>query len=72
LLHSLCRNRSLVDGNKRLALAGTIAFYGMNGLRLQMTNAAAYDLITEIVTGNSEDVQVSARVLKAAAGPTRR
>ena len=71
LLHSLCRNHSLVDGNKRLSLAGTIAFYGMNGLRLQMTNAAAYDLITGIVTSNSEDVQVTARVLKAAAGPTR-
>ena len=28
LLHSLTRNHALVDGNKRLALAATIAFYG--------------------------------------------
>jgi death on curing protein len=28
LLHSLARNHALVDGNKRLALAGLIAFYG--------------------------------------------
>lgn len=34
-LHSLSRNQALVDGNKRLALAATIAFYGMNGLRLR-------------------------------------
>jgi death-on-curing protein len=66
LLHSLCRNHSLVDGNKRLALAGTIAFYGMNGLRLEMTNDEAYDLVTSIVTNDSEHVQVTARVLKAA------
>ena len=35
LLHSLARNYALVDGNKRLALAGVIAFYGLNGRRLQ-------------------------------------
>ena len=34
LLHSLARNHALVDGNKRLALGGTIAFLGMNGLHL--------------------------------------
>ncbi len=31
VLHSLARNHGLVDGNKRLALAGTITFLGMNG-----------------------------------------
>jgi death on curing protein len=34
LLHSLARNHALVDGNTRLALAGMIAFYGVNGRRL--------------------------------------
>jgi death-on-curing protein len=33
LLHSLARNRALVDGNKRLALGALIAFYGINGRR---------------------------------------
>ena len=33
LLHSLARNHALVDGNKRLALAATIAFVGVNGQR---------------------------------------
>jgi death-on-curing protein len=34
LLHSLARNHALIDGNKRLALAATIAFLGINGRRL--------------------------------------
>ncbi len=39
LLHSLARNHALIDGNKRLALAATIAFLGMNGIRLTLSNA---------------------------------
>lgn len=31
LLHSLTDNHPLVDGNKRLALASLLAFYGLNG-----------------------------------------
>ena len=38
LLHSLARNHALVDGDKRLALAGTIAFLGLNGRRLTLSN----------------------------------
>lgn len=34
LLHSLARNHALLDGDQRLALAGVIAFHGMNGRRL--------------------------------------
>jgi death-on-curing protein len=41
VLHSIARNRALVDGNKRLALAGTIAFFGMNGWRLTLSNDEA-------------------------------
>ena len=43
LLHSLARSQALVDGNKRLALAATIAFLGLNGLRLTLSNDDAYD-----------------------------
>jgi len=41
LMHSLARNHALVDGNKRLALAATIAFLGINGVRLTLTNGSA-------------------------------
>jgi len=57
LLHSLARNHGLVDGNKRLALAATIAFYGLNGLRLTLSNDEAYDLVMAIAAGDLDDVE---------------
>ena len=65
LLHSLARNRALVDGNKRLALAVTIAFYGMNGKRLTLTNDEAYDLVIGVASGRLDDVPAIASVLRS-------
>lgn len=65
LVHSLARNHALVDGNKRLALAAAIAFYGMNGMRLTLTNDQAYALIIEIASGTLSDVSEIAAVLAA-------
>ena len=63
LLHSLARNHALVDGNKRLALAGTIAFYGINGRRLTLTNDQAYDLIMAVAEGRLDTVtEIAARI----------
>src|SRR5207302_1076049 len=56
LLHSLARNHALVDGNKRLALAGLLAFYGVNGRRLILTNDAAYELVMAIAAGDLDTV----------------
>ncbi len=64
LLHSLARNHALVDGNKRLSLASTIAFYGLNGMRLTLTNDEAYDLIVDIASGKLDDIQPIASTLK--------
>jgi death-on-curing protein len=69
LLHSLARNHALVDGNKRLALAATIAFYGMNGMRLTLTNDAAYELVIEIASGELNEVPVIASALEAGTAP---
>jgi death-on-curing protein len=63
LIHSIARNHALVDGNKRLALAGGIAFLGLNGLRLRMSNDDAYELIISIATGQLDDVPDIAQVL---------
>jgi death-on-curing protein len=57
LLHSLARNHALVDGNKRLALAGVIAFYGVNGRRLTLTNDEAYDLVMAVADGRLDTVE---------------
>ena len=57
LLHSLARNHPLVDGNERLSLSATIAFYGVNGLRLTLSNDEAYDLVIAIAAGQLDDLE---------------
>lgn len=71
LLHSLARNHGLIDGNKRLALAATIAFLGMNGVRLTLSNDAAYDLVVDVATGALDDVPGIAAVLESGSAPRR-
>ena len=56
LLHSLARNHALIDGNKRLALGALIAFYGLNGRRLTLTNGAAYELVMAVASGALDEV----------------
>ena len=71
LLHALARNHPLVDGNKRLALAAALAFYGLNGLQLTMTNNEAYDLVIAVAVGQLDDVGDIASQLGAAVRPRR-
>jgi death on curing protein len=66
LPHSLTRNHALIDGNKRLALAALIAFYGVNGYRLTLTNDGAYDLVIDVATGRLDSVDEIARLLRTA------
>jgi len=61
--HSLAKNHALVDGNKRLALAGLIAFLGVNGMRLTIDNDRAYDVIIAIADGELADVPAIVEVL---------
>jgi death-on-curing protein len=69
LLHSLARNYSLVDGNQPLALAATIAFYGVNGRRLGLTNDEAYDLIGQVSSGQLDAVDPIAAILRDGTEP---
>jgi len=69
LLHSLAKNHALVDGNKRLALAGTIAFLGLNGLRLTYTNDEVYDLIIAVADGTIDEISVLAQEMGAHTKP---
>jgi death-on-curing protein len=69
LLHSLARNHPLIDGNKRLALAATMAFYGMNGYRLALTNDEAYTLVMRVADGSIDDVTPIAAALRVGVGP---
>jgi death on curing protein len=71
LVHSIARNHALVDGNKRLALAAVIAFYGLNGRRLTLTNDEAYDLVISIAAGQLDDADAIAAILRNATQPRR-
>ena len=64
LLHSLARNHALLDGNKRLALAGLIVFLGVNGARMIATNDEAYDLVMDVASGDLDDVATIADRLR--------
>lgn len=66
LAHSIAHNHALVDGNKRLALAGLIAFLGVNGRRLTLTNDEAYDVIMALATGELDDVPALAERIRGA------
>jgi death-on-curing protein len=63
LLHSVTRNHALADGNKRLGLAGLIAFLGLNGHRLTWTNDEAYELVVAVASGELVEVsEIAIRV----------
>jgi death-on-curing protein len=69
LLHSIARNHALIDGDKRLSLAALIAFYGLNGRRLTLTNNAAYDLVINVAAGQLDAVDDIAAILRPATQP---
>jgi death-on-curing protein len=64
MMESLARNHPLVDGNKRLALAGTIVLLGMNGLKLKMSNDEAYDFTIKVATGGFDSITAISDVLR--------
>ncbi|WP_375426099.1 type II toxin-antitoxin system death-on-curing family toxin [uncultured Friedmanniella sp.] len=69
LLHSVARNHALVDGNKRLALAATLAFLGMNGYRLTLSNDEAYELVMAVAIGTLDEVAAISDQLSTAVEP---
>lgn len=68
LLHSIARNHALIDGNKRLALAAIIAFCGLNGRRLTLTNDTAYNLVMDVAAGKLDRVDDIAAALRHGTG----
>lgn len=51
LLESIVRNHPLVDGNKRLGWLATLAFYYINGIRLNAPDDECYDLVIAVASG---------------------
>ena len=69
LLHSLARNHALVDGNKRLALGATVAFLGINGVRLTLTNDEAYELVMAVAAGQLTEIPELAALIRMGSRP---
>jgi death-on-curing protein len=60
LLHSVCLNHALVDGNKRLAAIVTLVFVEINGSRCELTNDELFDLVMAVASGELRDVEAIA------------
>jgi death-on-curing protein len=69
LLHSVARTHPLVDGIERLSLAATIAFYGLDGIQLTLSNDEAHDLVMAVAVGELDDVEPIAERLRANTAP---
>lgn len=62
MMHSIVKNYSLFDGNKRMSLLSTHTFVELNNAHLGMTMDEAYNLILEIASGNMELTEVAGRL----------
>lgn len=62
LMHSLCRNHALVDGNMRLCLLVTGAFLGLNGRMFRMSQDEAFDLVMAVAEGRLDVPEIAARL----------
>lgn len=56
LLHSVCLNHALIDGNKRLAAIAALVFADINGYRTDLNNDQLFDLIMDVASGEERDV----------------
>ena len=64
LMHSVCANHALVDGNKRLALLATAVFLRINGWDLTLSDDEAFDLTMDVAAGSltAEEIAAGLRV----------
>jgi death on curing protein len=69
LMHSLCCDHALVDGNRRLALLGTVVFLRINGYRLDITDDEAFRLTVSIAAGKLDAAGIAKQLRLAPAGP---
>lgn len=64
LLHSIIRNRALVDGNKRLGWLAAVTFLRVNAHDVTISGDAAFELVVEIAEASVEDVETIAERLR--------
>ena len=59
LLESLVRNRSLVDGNKRIGWLATIVFLDINEVWIEAPDDDAYNLVMAVASGQADITQIA-------------
>lgn len=64
LLHSLCTNHALIDGNKRLAFAAAAVFLAINGQVLVVDDDAQYEMVMAIAAGELDELEEIAGELR--------
>lgn len=64
MLHSLCRNHALVDGNKRLAWTACQVFLGLNGEWVTADEDARFEFMIAIASSVIDDVHAIATQLR--------
>jgi death-on-curing protein len=60
LMHSVCSNDALVDGNKRLALLATAVFLRINGWDLTLSDDDAFHLTMGVAAGSLTSEEIAA------------
>lgn len=59
LLHSVCNNHALVDGNKRLAWLAATVFLDLNGRVVEMPDDQAFDLVMAVAEGRLDVPEIA-------------
>lgn len=63
MLHSICRNHALVDGNKRLAWLAAMVFLDLNGVEVTLTHDEAFDLVMRVAEGSVDVGEIAAALV---------
>jgi len=67
LMHSVCLNHALLDGNKRLAAILALVLLDINGAGSAITNDELFELTMAVASGKLRDVEAIAPRLKVVA-----
>lgn len=60
MLHSICSNHALIDGNKRLAWLACQVLLDLNGHESSLTQDEAFDLTMSVAEGESDLKRIAA------------
>jgi len=62
LLHSMAKNHALVDGNKRLAWLCTVVFCDLNGMKPQISDGDAFQLVWDLASSEMDLEEIAERL----------